>query len=143
MIKTVYHLFGRLLFVCVLLLVLVAKTQAQARITGRILDDKGQPVPGAAVLLKGTTKGVTTNAEGFFSIPAAPGATLVFRSIGYQTQELVLQDEKNLSVSLKGVATELNEVTVSYGKQRQRDVTGSIATISTEKLQDQPVMQFA
>ena len=149
--KNVYQPFGRLFLVWVLLMLFVGKTQAQNAapntphntITGRVIDDKGQPVPGAAVMIKGSSKGVSANAEGFFTIAAESGATLVIRSIGYQAQEVVLKSENNLSVRLKSVATELNEVTVSYGKQRQREVTGSIATISTEKLQDQPVMQFA
>ncbi len=141
--KTVSHPFRRLFLVWVLLMLLVGTTQAQNAVTGRVIDDKGQPVAGAAVMVKGSSKGTTTNAEGFFSISVPPGTKLIIRSIGYQTEEILPQSEKNLSVSLKAVATELDEVTVSYGKQRQRDVTGSIATLSTAKLQDQPVMQFA
>ncbi|HEY4110382.1 TonB-dependent receptor [Puia sp.] len=151
--KNVYQPFGRLLIVCALLITFTGTAQSQnnqppteqtrSKITGRITDEKGQPLPGAAIIVKGTTKGVATNAEGFFDIAATPGATIVVRSIGYQTKEIILQSEKTLAVSLKAVATELNEVTVSYGKQRQREVTGSIATVSTEKLQDQPVMQFS
>jgi len=141
--KNVYQPFGRLFLVWVLLMLFAGTTQAQNYLTGRVIDDKDQPVPGAAIMIKGTNKGVTTNTEGFFSIAAAPGATIIVRSIGYQTQEVVLKEGNNLAVRLKAIATELNEVTVSYGKQRQREVTGSIATISTEKLQDQPVMQFA
>ncbi|HWB92930.1 MAG TPA: TonB-dependent receptor [Puia sp.] len=141
--RYIYQLAGRPLLVWILLMSLAATTQAQNSITGRIVDDKGQPVAGAAVMVKGTSKGITSNAEGFFTLHASPGATLVIRSIGYQSREVVVQSEKMLSITLKAVATELDEVTVSYGKQRQRDVTGSIATLSTEKLQDQPVMQFA
>lgn len=141
--KTVSHPFRRLFLVWVLLMLLVGTTQAQDAVTGRVIDDKGQPVAGAVVMVKGSSKGTTTNGEGYFSITLPPGSTLVIRSIGYQTKELHVQSEKNLQVSLKAVATELDEVTVSYGKQRQRDVTGSIATLGTEKLQDQPVMQFA
>lgn len=141
--KYMYQLTGKLFLVCILLMLLAVRSQAQNSITGRIVDDKGQPVAGAAVMIKGTTKGITTNAEGFFTLHASPGTTLIIRSIGYKTQEVIIESDKTLSVSLKAVATELNEVTVSYGKQRQRDVTGSIATLSTEKLQDQPVMQFA
>lgn len=141
--KNVYQPFGRLFLVWVLLILLTGTTQAQNTITGRITDDKGQPVPGATIMVKGTSKGISANAEGFFTISAAPGAILIIRSIGYQPQEVVLQTEKNLSVRLKAIAAELNEVTVTYGKQRQREITGSIATVSTEKLQDQPVMQFA
>src|SRR6185312_3185641 len=141
--KTVSHPFRRLFLVWVLLMLLVGTTQAQNTVTGRVIDDKGQPVAGAAGMVKGSSKVTTTNAEGFFSISVPPGTKLIIRSIGYQTEEILPQSEKNLSVSLKAVATELDEVTVSYGKQRQRDVTGSIATLSTAKLQDQPVMQFA
>jgi len=134
---------GRPLLVCLLLILFIGRATAQNNITGRVLDDKDQPVAGAAVMIKGSSKGVTTNNDGFFSISAASGATLVIRSIGHQQQEIVLKEEKNIIVRLKTVATELNEVTVSYGKQRQREVTGSIVTVSTEKLQDQPVMQFS
>ncbi|HVU59151.1 MAG TPA: TonB-dependent receptor [Puia sp.] len=129
--------------ICMLLMLFMGQVMAQNTITGRVLDEKGQPVPGAAIMVKGTANGVSANAEGFFSLSAAPGATLVFRSIGYQPQEVVVGAEKNISVRLKAIATELNEVTVSYGKQRQREVTGSIVTVGTEKLQDQPVMQFS
>lgn len=141
--KIVSHPFRRLFLVWVLLMLLAGATQAQNAVTGRVIDDKGQPVAGAAIMVKGSSKGTTSNAEGFFSISVSPGARLVIRSIGYQSEEIPAASGKSLSVSLKAVATELDEVTVSYGKQRQRDVTGSIATLSTAKLQDQPVMQFA
>lgn len=141
--KTVFQSLGSSLLVCLLLIVFAGKARAQGTTTGRVTDEKDQPVAGASVMIKGTSKGVTTNTEGYFSLSAAPGATLVVRSIGYEPQEIVVQAEKSLSVKLKAVATLLNEVTISYGKQRQREVTGSIATVSTQKLQDQPVMQFA
>lgn len=141
--KTLSRPFRRLFLVWVLLMLLAGTTQAQNAVTGRVIDEKGQPVAGAAIMIKGSSKGTTTNAEGFFSISVPPGARLIIRSIGYQTEDILPRSEKNLSVRLKAVATELNEVTVTYGKQRQRDVTGSIVTLGTEKLQDQPVMQFA
>ena len=122
--KTVSHPFRRLFLIWVLLMLLVGTTQAQNTVTGRVIDEKGQPVSGAAIMIKGSSKGTTTDAEGFFAIPVPAGARLIIRSLGYQTEDILPQSEKNLSISLKAVAKELDEVTVSYGKQRQRDEIG-------------------
>ncbi|HTJ12371.1 MAG TPA: TonB-dependent receptor [Dinghuibacter sp.] len=139
--KTVFQPLVGLL--CLLLISFAGRAQTQ-KVTGRVTDDKDQPVAGASVTVKGApAKGVTTNAEGFFTINAAPDAVLVVHSLGYQAEEWAVQAGKIPSIKLRAIAKELNEVTVSYGKQKQREVTGSIATVSAEPLQDQPVMQFA
>jgi len=131
--------------ICLLMMLFVNIVFAQQtkKITGRITDETGQSIPGASILIKGTQTGVSTNSEGNYTINAAPGATLVFRSIGYEPQEVLLSDQKTISVSLKSNATGLQEVIVSYGKQRARDVTGSVATVDAAPLQDMPVMQFS
>jgi TonB-linked SusC/RagA family outer membrane protein len=132
---------------CLLLLALLCNIvtfgQQAGKIKGKITDERNDPIPGAAIFIKGTQTGLSTNVDGEFAITAPTGAVLVFKSVGYQTQEVTVGDQPLINVKLKADVKGLEEVTVSYGKQRSREVTGSITTISAAPLQDMPVMQFA
>ncbi|HEX6914097.1 MAG TPA: SusC/RagA family TonB-linked outer membrane protein [Chitinophagaceae bacterium] len=124
----------------VLSLAAFAFANAQDKVvTGKVTDSKdGSPLQSVSVLVKGTTRGGTqTAADGTFRISVPANATtLVFSSVGYQTQEVAIGSGA-LNVSL--VATtgvDLNEVVVvGYGTQRRKDVTGAVATVSTEDFQ--------
>ncbi|WP_460981323.1 SusC/RagA family TonB-linked outer membrane protein [Spirosoma fluminis] len=102
--------------------------QAQsAAITGRVVDEKSNPLPGVTIVLKGTSTGTTTNADGVYmlSVPASTG-TLTFSFIGYTSQDVVINNRSTIDVSLVPAATELNEVVViGYQTVRKRDVTGA------------------
>jgi TonB-dependent starch-binding outer membrane protein SusC len=103
-----------------------------ARITGKVVDENGDPLPGATVMVKGTSDGVVTNAEGVFVIEADMGSTLVITYLGFATQEVAVTSA-NVDVKLIADASTLGElVVVGYGDQTKADVTGSIAQIKEE-----------
>ena len=131
------------LFLFALLFSSLAFGQQAGKIKGKVIDDRDEPLPGVTVLVKGTQNGVSTNANGEYVINAAPSSVLVFKLLGFETEEATIGNREVINIKLKMAAKGLEEVTVSYGKQRSREVTGSIAQISASPLQDMPVGQFA
>ena len=110
----------------------VASVQQTKQATGHVADSQG-PLIGATVMEKGTTNGTVTDFEGNFSLNVKPGATLVISYVGYESQEVKAGD--NVRVSLKEDGHVVNEVVViGYGTQRREAVTGSVANIGGEKL---------
>lgn len=104
--------------------------------------DDGSKLPGVSVLVKGTTTGTTTNENGAYTINAPSNATLVFSYIGYATQELPVNNRSTINVILNADAQslqEVNVVAVGYGTARRQDLTGSIASVSSEQLAKVPV----
>jgi TonB-linked SusC/RagA family outer membrane protein len=137
---------GKLWATCLLLFLLLNVAFAQqgaSVIKGKVTDDRDEGIPGVAILVKGTSTGAATDVNGNYTIKASTGAVLVFRSLGYESIEITVGNQTTLNARLKSQAVGLNEVTIAYGKQRAREVTGSQATLSAEPLQDMPVMQFA
>ncbi|MBF9238216.1 TonB-dependent receptor [Hymenobacter sp. BT683] len=117
-----------------------AQTQA---ISGRVLGSDGGPVPGATVLERGTTNGVSTAADGTFGLTVQPNATLVISSVGYTTQTVAVGTQTNINVTLEASATELSEaVVVGYGTQSKADVTGAVTQLSSRDVENQPVTSF-
>ena len=136
-----------LLMSLVLMLTLFQVVLAQTRtVSGRVTDQKtGEGLPGVTVLLKGTSNGVSTNADGAFSlnVPATGGA-LVFSSVNYVTQERALGADSQLNVGLAADTKVLSEVVVTgYGTQERRDLTGSIASIQGEAVANLATPSFA
>lgn len=104
-----------------------------ARISGKVIDESGVALPGATVLVKGTSIGTVTDANGVFSIEADMGSTLLISYVGYQSQEVTVGSE-NISVTLKADASMLNElVVIGYGDQNKADVTGSVVQIKEDQ----------
>lgn len=101
-------------------------------VKGVVKDESGKPLPGASVLVKGTSTAAATGANGEFSINAGKGATLVISFIGYNQQEVTLDnDQANVSVALKPQYNSLNEVVVvGYGSQKKENLTGSVAVVN-------------
>lgn len=106
---------------------------------GRVIDKTGQPVIGAAVIIKGTSSGISTDADGRFTLPEAkPGDVLVVSSIGYETAEVAYRGTP-VRVTLADETNLLDElVVVGYGSQKKVDVVGSIATVSSKELGSRP-----
>ena len=124
-----------------LLLVLVVQlTFAQGKtISGTVSDDSGLPLPGATVLLKGTSSGTSTDFDGKYSISTNTGATLVYSFVGYKTQEVTVGSSNTINVTMQESASALEEVVVvAYGTQKKEEITGSVTTIKTEQLSDIP-----
>jgi TonB-dependent starch-binding outer membrane protein SusC len=107
---------------------------AQERVvTGKVTGaDDGQPVPGANILVKGTTQGTSTNANGEFSISVGNNAVLVISYIGYATQEVTVGEQTVLSISLTTDITSLSEIVViGYGSVEKKDLTGSVVSVNS------------
>jgi len=103
-------------------------------ITGTITDDKGAPVQGASVSVKGAKVGTTTDANGAFSLTVGASAkSLVVSSVGYNQQEIAIGDNQTFKVSLAAATQSLNDVVViGYGTTRKKDVTGSLVSLKAK-----------
>ena len=108
--------------------------QQAKKITGNVKDSQG-PLIGATIMEKGTTNGAVTDIDGNFSLNVNPGATLVVSYVGYIDQEIKVSSASDYNISMKEEGHNLNEVVViGYGTQRREAVTGSVANIGGEKL---------
>ena len=107
---------------------------AQNKVTGTVSDNIG-PAIGVSVMEKGTNNGVITDLDGNYEITVKPGATLVFSSIGYATQEIAVGSQKVIDVLLKEDAEFLDEVVVvGYGTMKRSDLSGSSVSMKEEDL---------
>jgi TonB-linked SusC/RagA family outer membrane protein len=116
-------------------------SQQQQKITGTVTDEKGNPLTGVTVLVKGTTLGTLTDASGKYVLDNPPkNATLVFSFVGMTTQEITSGDQKLIDVVLKEASVGLDEVVVvGYGTEKKGNITGSIATVKSDELTVAPV----
>lgn len=109
-------------------------------ISGKVTSDKGEPLQGVSVTVKGTTRGTTTNATGNFSIEAEVGETIEFSMVGYGTYSLRVGNDNEVSISLQADVSNLGElVVIGYGTQQRRTVTGAVATVNSKTLNELPV----
>jgi hypothetical protein len=114
--------------------------QTDESVKGTVTDETDLPIPGVSVIVKGTTIGVLTDANGQFTIHVTKGQTLVFSFIGYETKEIVSNGANTLNISLTPKINELNEIVVNgYSSQKRSDVTAAISTVSGKTLMSSPV----
>ena len=108
--------------------------QQTKKVTGKVTDSSGSPIPGASIVVKGTTKGVTTNMDGDFSLTLpAEAKSIVFSFVGMKTQEVLIGNKSAINVVLEEATIGLEEVVaVGYGTQRRREVTGSISSVTSK-----------
>ena len=102
-------------------------------VTGTITDENGKPIPSASIMLKGTTQGTSSNAQGAYSLTISNSTgTLIFSAVGYDNKEVKLKaSTTTINVTLKTAGTALQEVVVTgYATTRKRDMTGSVATVN-------------
>lgn len=106
-------------------------------ISGRVTDSSGAPLPGVTVVVKGTTNGTITSAEGAFSLSGIPeNATLVFSFMGMKTQEVAVGSQTNINVTMEEEAIGIEElVVIGYGVQKKKLVTGATIQVKGEDLQ--------
>lgn len=132
-----------LFFIIPQLFFLSARAQT-GTIKGRVIDGSGKGLPGVNVLLKGTSIGTTTAENGSFSLnSSAPSNQVVFSYVGFLTQEVIIKQGQNLTVTLKEDASGLDEVVVvGYGQQKKMTLTGSVATVSGNDLVKQLSADF-
>ena len=111
-------------------------------VTGNVVNDKGAPLQGVSVLIKGTTQGASTDAKGEYVIGNVPeNSTLVFSFVGLEAKEVPTNGQTSISVTLTPKATAgLDDiVVVGYGTRKRSDVTGSVASVGKERLSQLPV----
>lgn len=113
--------------------------QNTIKVSGHITNESGQAVPKASVIIKGTRTGTTSNDNGDFEISAPSNATLVITSVGYTAIEVPVNNRSSISVSLTSVSGSMNEVVVvGYGTVKRKDLTGSVASVSSATLKEVP-----
>ena len=123
----------------VLLLCVPIFAQSQVQVTGRVIDNLGEPMIGVSILEKGTTNGVVTDLDGNYSLNAQDGGTLVFSYVGYVTQEHPVA-AGTLNVTLAEDSETLDElVVVGYGVQKKSNVTGAISKVDAEAMQNRTI----
>ncbi len=113
-------------------------------VSGTVSDGTG-PLPGASILVKGTTNGTQSDFDGKYSIDnIGSDAVLVFSYIGFKTVEVPVEGRSNVNVALEEDAQALQEVVVTgYGSESKRDVTGSVSTVDADELLSVPATTFA
>ncbi len=133
------------LLVLTLLIVGTIGAFAQTVVKGKVADEQGMGIPGANLLVKNTTTGTTTDAEGNFtlSVPSA-NATLIVSSIGFVSQEVALNGRTTLDLKLATDTKSLSEViVVGYGTQKKETVTGSVVSVKGDELVKSPAVNLA
>ena len=133
-----------LLMIALIMQQLLAVAQQQT-VKGTIRDEKGNALPGATILVKGTKNGMVSNADGSFSLPAAGNTplTLQVSMTGFTTITVTVTPGQPFNAILKENAKELNEVmVVGYGTQKKASLTGSVAQISSAELKKVPAMNL-
>ena len=133
--------FGFLTF---LLLFLVQTGFAQEKnVTGKVIDNNGIPIPGSNVIINGTARGTTTDFDGQYTINVAEGQTLIFSSMGFNEQKIIVKSTNTINVTLIESATALDEVfVVAYGTATKESYTGSASVVKSSDIQDIPVASF-
>lgn len=109
-------------------------------ISGSVRETGGAPIPGASVIVEGTTTGTVTDAEGKFTLQV-PGEDiiLVFESLGYKSVKMKVGRLRNFNVTLEDDATYLEEVVViGFGEQKKQDLTGSVSTVKMTDVENAP-----
>ena len=110
--------------------------QTTKKISGKVVDAKGEAIIGANVIEKGTTNGTVTDVDGKFSLEITEGGFLIISYIGYMEQELKVGNQSFLEIVLSEDTQALDEVVViGYGTAKKRDLTGAISSVRTEKLE--------
>ena len=114
----------------------VAKVQQSSKFKGKISDTGGDPLPGATVQIKGSTKGVIADMDGNFEFDDCPlNSTLVVSYIGMETKEIKYTGQKFLNIVMEAKTDELEEVTVvAFAKQKKESVVSAITTVKPTEL---------
>lgn len=137
-------LLKRLSLLMIILCTGAASAFAQSIVTGTVVDDTDEPLPGVSVKIKGQNKGVMTDIDGHYTISAMPNATIEFSYVGMAPKEVKYTGQKTIDVVLKEDAAKLDElVVVGYGVQKRGTVTGAVSTVKGAELLNVPTMSVS
>jgi TonB-linked SusC/RagA family outer membrane protein len=104
-------------------------------VQGTVKDETGAPMVGVNVVIKGTTNGIITDANGKFRLEAKAGSVLTFTFIGYENHEVAVTNQKEINIQLRQSDQEVEEVVVvGYGTVKKSDISGSVASVNTETM---------
>ncbi|WP_339659106.1 TonB-dependent receptor [uncultured Polaribacter sp.] len=108
-------------------------------------NESNSPLPGVSVIIKGTSRGTSTDFDGNFTLKdVSKNATLIFSYLGYDTKEVNVSGRKSINIILKANSESLDEIVIiGYGSARKSDLTGSVVTISGSDLKEQPIPNVA
>ncbi|MBC7828313.1 MAG: TonB-dependent receptor [Chitinophagaceae bacterium] len=127
------------LFILVVLSTMASALTAQT-VTGKITDERGQPMSGVSITEKGKSGGITSKSDGVYTITVSSSdGILVFSYVGYANQEIAINSRTAVDVVLNNITGSLGEVVVvGYGTQRKKDLTGAIASVSSRDIEKIP-----
>ena len=138
--KTLSHLFGLL---AALLLISEFSFAQNLTVTGKVLDETGEGLIGAGVVIQGTTTGTITDLDGTYSLSVPKGTILEFSCVGYTTLQVAVTSAR-LDVTLEPDARSLEEaVVVAYGQQKKVTITGAVSAVGGDELLKAPVANVA
>jgi len=124
-------------WMCLFILLPLTVAGQEKTITGKVVDEFGETLPGVTVVIDGTTRGVSTDIDGNYSISASPGEVLVFSSVGMNTQKITVGAAAVINVTLVETTSEIESVVVvGYGVQKKETVVGAVSQVSGERLRD-------
>ncbi len=120
-------------------------TGSQKKVTGKVTDTSGQPLPGVTVMVRGTTNGTITSVDGDFLISNVPeNGVLVFSFMGMKSMEVPVDGKTYLDILLEEESIGLEEViAIGYGTTKRKDLTGAVASVGEEVLQNIPITSAA
>jgi len=127
--------FKRLLIIPIFIYLMVPVFAQEHEISGIVTDKSGTPLPGVSVYVEGTTIGTTTDVDGKYQINAEPESSLKFSFVGFHTESVDVQNQTEINITLIPDVIELSDVVViGYGVSKKSDITGSIASVSSEEM---------
>ena len=117
------------------------KDEQDIKITGRITNENGEPLPGVSITIKGTGRGTSTDNNGNFTLTVPENAMLLISFIGYSTQEVAVNNQSTIAVRMLQSQQQMEQVVViGYGASRKKDLTGSSATIKGSDIINIPAL---
>ena len=110
--------------------------QQQKSVSGKVVDSNNQPLPGATVMIKGTTRGTITGTDGKYDLPNVPeNAVLVFSFVGMRTQEVLVGNQTRIDVQMEEEEIQIEEVVaIGYGTVKKSDLTGSVSRVNEKDI---------
>ncbi len=110
------------------------------QVRGTVSDETGEALPGVTIVVKGSTRGTTTDLDGQYSISSPNGGTLVFSFIGYTPVEIEVGNQSLIDVTLNPDLSDLEEVVVvGYGTAKKSQLTGAISSVGSKEIQELPI----